>query len=441
MRVHLPVLLCALALSSRAEAAGALDLVVLQATQSLGHAPASSMVVAAPLASDEPAPKGNDLALRVAALIAGRIGAGARVHAQTTRLEPARSIAGRAGALVYVQTELAKGDLRATVDVYPSTANAWDRIRNPVPLPIEHAFASTKIDAEVRSFLLPLLLEQASVHRARQDEPGVLAAACGDIDGDGGDEIVLVSRERVVLGRVRGARFVVEKSAPWSELTPRAPVPTREPLAGAAFGVGTVAVGLTERGAFSLARDFAERVRLSGMPAWGGTGVVCLTAEPSAGAFDGAPFDCAIAREAKPKMAVPAPRFDAFAAATIANAQGTSLLVVAVREPSGKLKLKIGDTPPIAVDGTFGAQLAVWDLDQDGVPEIASSGSGPEDVVEVRSWQPQSASLRLRLHLLAPGGVRALAVCPPEERGLPVLVAVVGNELWVVRSGVQEATP
>src|SRR5437016_2684271 len=99
----LAAVLCALFLSSRAEAAGALDLVALQATQSLGHTPASSVVVASPLASDEPAPKGSDLALRVAALIAGRIGAGVRIHAQTARLASARTIAGRAGALVYVQ--------------------------------------------------------------------------------------------------------------------------------------------------------------------------------------------------------------------------------------------------------------------------------------------------------------------------------------------------
>ena len=91
--------------------------------------------------------------------------------------------------------------------------NAWDRIRNPLPSPIGHAFSSVKIDAEVRSFLTPLLLEQASVHRVKHDEPDVIAAACGDVDGDGGDELVLVSRERVSMGRIRGDKFVVERTA------------------------------------------------------------------------------------------------------------------------------------------------------------------------------------------------------------------------------------
>jgi hypothetical protein len=436
---RLPILLCAISISSRASAAGAVEIAALQATQSLGQTPASSVVVAAPLASDQPAPKGNDLALRIAALIAGRIGASARAHPQTAQLGSARAIAGRAGALVYVQTEISRGDLRTTVDVYRSTANAWDRIRNPLASPASHAFASVPIDAEVRSFLVPLLLEQARVHRARHDEPDVLAAACGDIDGDGGDEIVLVSRGRVAMGRVHGGRFVVERAAAWSELAPRAPVPMREPLAGAAFGSGVVAVGSTERGSLSLTPDFLGRVALRGVPAWGGDGVVCLMPERSAGAFDGAPFDCAIARDLKPKMAVPAPRFDAFAAATIADVQGSARAVVAVREPSGKLKLKIGEAPLHAPDGTFGAQLAVADLDQDGVPEIATSAEGLDDAVDIWSFASVSEGLRTRLHIPTPAAVSALAVCPPEEHGEPALVAVVGNELWIVRAGMPES--
>ena len=228
---HLPVpavlwigLACLLATSwpLRARAAGALETVAQNATQSLGTkvgspltASAASVVVAAPLLSDDAAPKGDELALRVAALVAGRIGAGARAHPQTAQLGTARAVAGRASALVYVQTAIAKGDLRTTIDVYPSIANAWDRIRNPLAAPSSHAFASAKIDAEVRSFLTPLLLEQASVDRARHDEGDVLAAACGDVDGDGGNELVLVSRSRVALGRIRarplrpGARGIV----------------------------------------------------------------------------------------------------------------------------------------------------------------------------------------------------------------------------------------
>ena len=422
-----------LLLPEEANAAGALDLVAQQAAQALGQAPASSVVVAAPLVSDEPAPKAAELALRMAALIAGKIRG--RTHAQGAQLGSARAIAGRASALVFVQAEVSHGDLRCTVDVYPPMANAWDRIRNPLPSPTAHAFASAKIDAEVRSFLTPLVLEQPSVHRARHEETDVLAAACGDIDGDGGNEIVLVSRERVVMGRLQGGRFAAERTALWSELASRSPVPMREPLAGAAFGAGWVAVGSTDRGSVSLTPELVAQAPLRGVPAWGGEGVICLMGEPSAGAFDGAPFDCALAQDSRPKMAVPSPRFDAFAADVIADVQGNARTVVAVREPSGKLKLKMGDAPPVAPEGTFGSELAVFDLDQDGVPEIASSADAADDALEVWSWPAQGASLRPRLRLAAPGGVRALAACPPEERGKPALLAVVGNELWVIRAG------
>jgi hypothetical protein len=98
----------------------------------------------------------------------------------------------------------------------------------------------------------------------------------------------------------------------------------------------------------------------------------------------------------------------------------------------------MGDAPAHAPDGVFGAQLALSDLDQDGVPEIATSSEGSDDAVDVWSWPAEGADLEARLHLPAPAGVRALAACPPEEGGLPVLVAVVGSELWLIRAGLRE---
>lgn len=415
-------------------AAGAVDAVAQESAQGLGQTPAAVVVVAAPLVSDQPAPRGDDLALRIAALVAGRLGAGAHAHPAVTQLATARAVAGRASALVFVQGEIAKGDLRATIDVYPSMANAWDRIRNPLPSPTSHAFATAKIDAEVRTFLAPLMLEQASVHRARHDEGEVLAAACGDVDGDGGDEIVLVSRARVAVGRVRGGRFVVERTAAWSALSPRAPVPVREPLASAVVTPGAVHLGTTDRAGLTLTPDLAGHTSVAGMPVWSTEGLVCLLPNASAGAYDGAPVGCAPSRDAKPKLAVPSPRFDAFASATIVDAAGASHGVVLVREPSGRIKVRLGDAT-LSPDGDFGAQLAVADLDQDGAADVATSVDGPEDAVNVFSLATASGELHGRLHLAAPAGVRAYAVCPPEEGGEPVLLAVVGPELWLVRAG------
>jgi hypothetical protein len=428
--------LAVLALRAPEASAGSVDVVAQEAAQALGQAPSSSLVVAAPLASDQGAPRGEDLALRIAALVAGKLGAGARANPQTAQLATARALAGRASALVFVQTEIARGDLRTTIDVYPSMSNAWDRIRNPLPSPTGHAFATTKIDAETRAFLAPLVLEQASLHRARHDEGEVLAVGCGDVDGDGGDEIALVSRTRVAMGRVKGGKFVVEHAAPWTALAGRAAVPLREPLAGVVLGPGTVDVGTTDRASVALTPDFVGHAPLAGVPAPGAEGPLCLTAEPSAGAFDGAPVDCAPARDVHPKLAVPAPRFDAFAATRVVDVAGLARPIVALREPSGRLRIQAGDVLA-SPDGTFGAQLAVLDIDQDGVPDVATSTDGGEDAVNVWTWPGPGPELRGRLHLAAPGGVRALAACPPEQNGQPVLVAVVGNEVWLVRAGVR----
>ena len=418
-------------------AGGAPELVAQQASKSLGPVPASCIVVAAPLVSDEPAPKGDDLALRVASLVAGAIGAGARAHPQVAQLGSARAVAGHASALVYVQTEIAKGDLRATVDAYAPMANAWDRIRNPLPAPMSHAFATTKVDAEVRSFLVPLVLELATIHKAQLDEPHVLAAACGDVDDDGGNEIVLVSRERVVRGRVRAGRFAAERSSSWSDLTARSPVPMREPLAGAVIATGAVAVGSTERGSLSLTADLTGHSPLPGLPVRGADGMTCLATDPSTGVFSGSAIFCGPAQGVGHAWSTPAPRFDAFAADTVSDGRGGARAVVAVREPTGKLKVQVGDAPPLSPDGRIGAQIAVGDLDLDGTPEIATSGEATDDSVDVWSLTADNTTLVPKLHLTAPGGVHALAICPPEERGQPVLVAVVGQELWFVRAGIR----
>lgn len=426
------------ALPARALAGGALDAVAQEASQTLGQTPAAAVVVAAPLTSDGPAPRAEELAVRLAALVAGKLGSGAHAEGQSATLGTARAVAGRASVLVFVQGEIAKGDLRVTLDVYPSMANAWDRIRNPVPSPMAHAFASTKVDAEVRAYLAPLLLEQASVHKAHHDEGEVLAAACGDVDGDGGDEIVLLSRARVAMGRVRGARFVAERTADWSVLAPRAAVPMREPLAGAVVVTGAVHLGQTDRAGLTLTPDFAGHTPTAGIPAWSSQGLVCLVPDTAVGAFDGAPTGCAPSRDARPLLAVPAPRFDAFASTTVVDAKGEARPLVVVREPSGKLMARLGDASG-GPEGTFGAQLAVGDLDQDGVADLATTVDGADDAVNVFSWAGPGSELRGRLHLAAPGGVRALALCPPEEGGEPTLVAVVGSEVWLVRAGLRGA--
>jgi hypothetical protein len=417
----------ALFASRGAFAMGALEALARDAAAGLGAVPQAAIVVAAPLVSDEPAPKGDEIATRIAALTAGKIGGAARAHAQTAQLGVARAIAGKGGALVFVQVAIAKGDVRATVDVYPAMKNGWDRIRNPAPAPTAHAFASAKIDAEVRASLAPILLEQASVHKATQSEGDVLAVACGDF-GDG-VELALVSRTRVAVGRIRAGAFEVEHAAAWSALSARAPAPLREPIGSATFSGGALFVATTDRQGVSVDRDLAVRSRLTGVPIAAGDGVACVAPDAGASALDGPAVSCTARGDAAENVALPVERFDAVASSTLVSRDGREQPLSAAREPSGKLHVRLGDTSRV-LDGA-GAQVAVGDLDEDGVAEIVTTADGGDDFVRISSWG--ASDLKVRRQIAAPGGVSALAVCPAEERGVPALIAVVGGEIWIVR--------
>jgi hypothetical protein len=440
-----------LALRGEAHAAAALESIASQAAKALsaptGPNAVATLVVAAPLASDVAAPRGDELAERVAQLVAGALGGATHAAAQPVTLAQARALAGKAGArLVFAQPAIVKGVLRVTLDAYPTTSNGWDRVRNPEPPPIAHGFVAAPIDAEVRAYLAAIPLEHARVHRAKEDEGEVLAAACGDLDGDGGMELVLVSRTRVASGHLRGGRFVPTKTTSWSALAPRAAVPLREPLGGAAIVRAPGAegarllVGITDRGGVALDSSLAPLASvgpLRGIPIpYGAADDACAVPNPESSAFEGYLMPCTQAQGAStPVRSVSTPpRFDAASIADLVRADGVSRLAQAAREPGGKLDLRLGEATQTLAD--VGAQIALADLDQDGAPEIiASAGAGAvegEDAITVTSWDGV-ADPRPRLHLPAPAGVRAVCVCPPEEGGAPALVAVVGSEVWIVR--------
>ena len=426
------VLASASAAPRSAAAASALGAIAPEIVKGLGPLPAAAVIVASPLVTDQTAPKGDDLSVRIAQLVAGKIGGAARPHGKAETLAAARATAGKAGALVYLQVELAKGEVRVTADLYPSMANGWDRVRIAAPAPLAHAFAAGTIDAEVRAFLTPVLLEQASLHKVRHDEGEVLAVGCGDLDGDGGMEVALVSRARVALVRVKAGKLVLARTAAWSALSPRASVPLREPLAGAVFrGPGNLLVGITDRGGVRLDAAFAPLAPFGGVPVPLAKDGGCAHASAESEIFEGDVTTCAPPEGARPVVLATPPgrRFDAFASADIVQRDGSTRSIWADREPGGKLRIRFGDQS-MTVDGA-GAQIAVGDLDLDGVPEIVTTSDTGDDALVVSSWSAQG--LRPRARLVAPQGVRAIGVCPPEARGIPAVVAVVGSELWLWR--------
>ena len=422
---------------------GAIVHLATEIASALGQVPAGALVAVSPLVSDMPAPKGDELAVRLATQLAGRLGA-AQAHPAPVTLPVARGVSGRAASLVYVQLELVKGELRATADLYPVVSNGWERLRNPAPGPRAHGFAGAAIDAEVRTFLQPIVLEQASLHKAKHEEVDVLAVGCGDLDVDGGLEIVLATRTRVVVGKLAGGKLVVTRATPWAQLASRAPVPLREPLASVVVSPrvhrGEVFLGSTDRGSVALDAALLAKRQLSGLPIVGADGDACVAPIPDASAFDGPGIACTPAApvgkgDPPAVLTLPAPRFDAVASLDLVGKDGSVTQIVAAREPSGRLKLRRSDgsgkTQEAPIEGA-GAQVVLADLDLDGYPEVVVSADAPEaDALIVWSWK--SGGLVQRLKYPTKDPVRAVAACPPEERGAPALVAVVGSEVWLVR--------
>jgi hypothetical protein len=425
------IAVASLALARDGACSGALASIASQIAGQVGPLKGDALVVCAPVVSDVALAKGDELAAREARLVAGALGGTAHAESATATLDHARAMAGTAGQLVFVAIEIARGQVRATVDVYPVPSNAWDRVRAPVPPPRAHAFAEAPLDAEVRAFLPPVPLERAALHVATHDEGDVLAAACGDVDGDGGAELALVSRARVSVGHVVKGAFVPAHAAAWSALAPRAATPLREPLAGAEVvrdgDRAYLLAGTTDRGGVALDPSLALVGAFRGVPVGEGT---CALPLAGVDAFAGEVATCRDATKPRVALSPLAPRFDAFAAVEVIGVDGSARGAAVARTPDGKLLARFGEGTT-TLDGA-GAQVAVADLDQDGVPEIVASSNQDDDTLRVWSWDGASDP-RLRATYPAPAGVRAVCACPPEEGGTPALVAIVGNEVWIVR--------
>jgi hypothetical protein len=392
------------------------------------------LVAAGALRADSAAPKAADLAGRYASLLAGALGSGARGVRAPTALEAARSMAASSKALIYVELEIANGELRVSADVYPVPHNIWDRCRNPAPGPIAHAFASARVDAEVRSYLAPISLVALHAEKAAMDEGEVVALACDDLDGDGSIEVLSVSRRNISVSRVRQGKLSVERRTAWSVLSPIAPSPWREPLGYAVVSSAAfIDVGVTDRArSVRLDPQLGLRAPLDGIPVPQPAALAC--ARPQVGVLSEHLYPCSPSdRVARPLESESA--FDAFAAARVIGPDGSARDVWAARDPSDS-KLQLRDTQGRSASiGRCGAQVAIADLDLDGDPEVISSRDVLEegiDALVVRTWSSAGA-VRDRLTVPVAAGVSAVAVCPPDGPSLRAVVMASRSELWVLR--------
>ncbi len=394
------------------------------------------VVAVAPLESDVKATRPEALVLSVASLVAGARGWEAPTATESLRSAVARSRG--ASAVVFVSVHVERGKLAVTADVHPVPGTVWARLKNPTPGSVAHAFATADLDAEVRSHLEPIPITAAlSGERGQHFENDVLAVGCGDLDRDGGSEIVAVSADQVTALRLRGGKVQPLATRLWSDLSPVDPSPWREPIAtvviaepppGDPLAPRDVVVSTTSRAkAIRLDPSFEVRASFPAFVVPTGRAYACARLE---GLDVTGPLEPCGPDEPAARRASVGGRFDAIAGTTLVDARGGAFDVWAGRE-AGALQVFDGTGRTAVLDKT-GAQVALADLDQDGAPEILTSldvdpRSG-RDALLIFTWQRDGKPPKELFRMPFAAGVRAIGVCPPDGPGrLPVVVATAGD--------------
>jgi hypothetical protein len=385
----------------------ALGEMACEIARALGERAKHSLVVAlAPTGDGALAPR-PELGSRMAELVAGRLGKEANAWPTVERPERTTALPWKSRPLVLLRVAVAGDRIRVSADLFATYPRLWQRARGNFA-PVTHQSSERGVDGEVRAFFPRIPLAAKNVHRAAGADTDIVALACGDIDRDGSPEIATIGRRRVAVGRIRGKTFQPFATRALAELVPIAPVPFREPIASAWVPEpGVLEIGSTDRArAIRLDAKLAKQSDLEARLPWpGGGGLTTKELGDS---------------------------IDAVAGATIVTRAGESRRVRARRRPDGTVSLSDGKRS--AELERVGAQLAVGDLDGDGDPELVTSVDTLDpglDAIVVYSWHG-GQKLVERLRIAAPGGVRAIALCPPRATAMAPIAVAVGDGLWVV---------
>jgi hypothetical protein len=340
--------------------------------------------------------------------VAGALGAEASAWPAAEKTDRVTSLPWKTRPLVLLRVEVTGDRARVTADLFASFPRLWQRARGERFGPAAHASAERGIDGEVRAFFPRIPLAAKAVHRGKGVDPDVVALACGDVDRDGSPEIATVGRQRISLGRITAGAFRAFAARALGELAPVAPAPFREPIASAWVPEpGVLEVGTTDRArALRLDGKLTKLGELDARLPWPGGGGIST---PELG-----------------------DAIDAIAGAMLVARSGQVRRIRAQRRPDGTVTLSDGERS-VEIERA-GAQLAVGDLDGDGEPELVASLDTLDpasDAFVVYSWQPGSKPME-RLRVPAPGGVRALALCPPRAARMAAIAVAVGDSLWIV---------
>ena len=391
----------------------------------------AALVVAATAAGDDRVAVPGAVSERLAQLVAAKLGPSAQPSKDPLTLAQAQHAASSARGLIYLTLSLYRDRLDVSADLFAGAGRFWQRVKSPGLKLKAHAFATTPLDPELRALFPAIPLVVSRVDKAQTAEHDILALACGDLRGDGSSEIATVGRRRVQVGRLEHGRFAPRASLNWADNSTIAASPLREPIATSAVPeAGRLWVGLSDRAdSLDLSGSLQLKNRWHALMPWPGAG---CTRRSGIG-YEGK------ARACPGSTPVPEVDFgttiDAFDSRTLVDRSGQVHTLRVARPVGADFARALDSLHPEVIVPNVGAQLAVGDLDQDGLPEIVSSSTSLDrraDQLLVRTLT-DNGQLRERLRVPVPSGIDALAICPSDGRAMAPLALATGDGIWLIR--------
>jgi len=391
----------------------------------------SALVVAATAVGDERVALPATVSERFVQLVASKLGPAARTNKEPLTLAQAQHAAGTARGLVYLTLALYRDRLDVSADVFVGAGRFWQRIKSPGLKLKAHTFATTPLDPELRALFPAIPLVVSRVDKAQTAERDIVALACGDLRGDGSSEIATVGRRRIQVGRLEHGRFAARASLNWAENSAIASSPLREPIAVSTVPEpGRLWVGLSDRAdSLDLSGTLRVEHRWHALMPWPGAGCTRRTGV----GYEGKARSC--------PGSAPAPEVDfgtavdAFDSRALTDQSGQVHVVRVARPLGADFARALDSLHPEVIVPNVGAQLAVGDLDEDGLPEIVTSSPTLDrraDQLLVRTLT-DNGQLRERLRLPVPSGIDALAICPSDGRAMAPLALATGDGIWLIR--------
>jgi len=384
-----------------------LAFIACNVARQLGAVAAGASVTVVELKTDHELPLADALKVRTASAVAAAL------------RSPNADGQGEHGKLrVELHLEKSGGVLRVTAEL-ARAVGLWRRVRHEKPRAEGHAFAEAPLDAELRALIPPPPLVVSEVLKLKAPERGIVAIACGPLAADGGQELALVTRSDVRVGRIGGRNFVERRRAAWSALSPVAPSPLREPIASAEITAeGALRVGLTDRkDGLTLSRDLAVTERFEGLLPVSGGGCAVRTDF----GFLAAVSACSTEAAARVHVPVVVDAIAGSPAGWVGHEYSQAGLV--------------GPRPEVwQAELHTGAQLAFGDADDDGQPELAYSAATFDAGKDRLTFVTLDGKKPLKRFELATPSISAVAICARREGpGMAPIVVATGDELWLIR--------